>query len=544
MHYRTIFSGTLLLAACAGSFAQEAVAGQLVVRYKPNTNIAAINSQIGATVINFNAALNLATIKLPGTISAVQADTWLTNQPGVMYAEPNYIYRATFIPNDPFFSSRQYAPQKINATTAWDRHQGSASVVIAIIDTGVDGNHPDLNSKMVAGYDFVNDDADPMDDHGHGTHVAGTAAAVTNNGVGVAGIAPGCRIMPIKVLGAGGSGSIDWIVDGITFAADNGAKVINLSLGGGSAAQAYKDAGAYALSKGVLPIAAAGNNGSTNMFYPAGFDEYLAVAATDRNDLRANFSNHGASWVDVAAPGVDVYATTPGNSYGYSSGTSMASPVVAGVAGVIRSADPSLTPAATRILIQNGCQNVGPFVKWGRVNLNNSLPTTVTTTPIDLAPAATSVYEGTLASGTNASVLTSDNVYYRINAKQVLRTGRVATAQVTMNAGTNNPANFKTLALKVESAAVNGVTVSGFIWDRTLNGGVGGWAYIGSTPLTGADKAASFIVAYSAAKHFDASKNVKFLVRAVYPDKSSIPAQNFQLKVDKVHAAATVANSN
>lgn len=537
MMLRRFLSVGLMLAAFSVAFAQEAVPGQLVVRYS-TPNYAAVNAKIGATVVRYNAALNMACVKVPTSMSVVAADTWFSSQPGVMYAEPNYIYRATFIPNDPAFALNQYGPQKISAPAGWDRSMGSANITIAIVDTGVDYNHPDLAAKMVSGYDFINSDNDAMDDQGHGTHCAGNAAAITNNGIGIAGIAPLCKIMPVKVLNAGGSGPLDVIAQGITYAADNGAKVISLSLGGGSAAQSLRDAGTYALSKGAIPIAAAGNNGSTQMFYPAGFDEYLAVAATDRNDLRAGFSNYGADWVDVAAPGVDIYATTMGGGYGNSSGTSMACPIVAGLAGVIRGADSSLTPAQTRTLIQNGCNFVGNFVKYGRVNMLNSLPITIISTPFTLAANATSIYEGTLVSGSNSSVLTSDNLFYKINSKSVLRTGHVASAKITYNAGNLNTSKIKALKLTVEAAAKTNVTLNTYVWDNSTNA----WAFLSSTPLTAIDSTATFTVNYNATKHFDAGKNVKFLVRGLYPNKPNIPAQSFQFRIDKATVAGYVQN--
>lgn len=535
---RSLFAG-VMLAACSVALSQESVPGQLIVRYT-TTNYAAINAKIGATVINHNAALNIATIKLPSGLSIQAADTWFTNQAGVKYAEPNYIYRATFVPNDPAFQGQQYAPQRINAIAGWDRSQGSPNVTIAILDSGVDLDHPDLQAKIVPGFDFVNNDSDADDDNGHGTHCAGIAAAVTNNGVGIAGIAPNCKIMPVKVLNAGGAGATDWIVNGITWAADNGAKVISLSLGGYGASQATKDAGAYALSKGAFPLAAAGNDNTSQQFYPAAWDEYLAVGATDQNDQKAGFSNFDASWVDVAAPGVNIYSTLPGGTYGNSSGTSMACPVVAGLAGVVRSVNLSMTPAQARTLIQNGCNAVGPWVRFGRVNMLNSIPQTLLTTPINFSPILTTTFEGNYAAGNNASTVNSDNLYYKVNAVNVLRTGRVASAVVTINSGNRNPVGFQGLSVTVEAGAASGVTLSTYIWDRTLSGGQGGWTYLGSSPMTTADKTVKFTVGYNAGKHFDNARNAKFLVRGIYPNKPNIPAQSFQLRVDRVVATALV----
>lgn len=312
---------------------QEAASQEIIVHFKDSvaaqSTIENRVSKAGGKVVDVTR--DFTVVKVDG--HAEDAVKNFEQLDTVEYAEPNVTFHASYVPNDPAYS-KQYAPQKVGAEQAWDTTQSSSSVKIAVIDTGVDYYHPDLAGKVIKGADFVDDDNDPIDENEHGTHVAGIAAANTNNGVGIAGLAPKASILAVRVLDAEGSGTLDDVAQGIRYAADQGAQVINLSLGGSLGTKTLEEAVNYAFSKGSVVVAAAGNSGVMLPSYPAFYSNAIAVAATDKNDQKASFSNFG-TWVDIAAPGVDIYSTTPNNQYASFSGTSMASPVVAGVAGLL-----------------------------------------------------------------------------------------------------------------------------------------------------------------------------------------------------------------
>ncbi len=310
----------------------------------------------------------------------------LNADPGVEYAEPNYLYYALGTPNDPSFGV-QWAHTRIHSTEAWDVTTGNSGITIAILDTGIDEGHPDLSAKIVAGYDFVGNDSNPRDENGHGTHVAGIAAAVTNNGIGMAGMDWQARIMPIRVLDEEGLGWTSDIADGITWAYQHGANVVNLSLGGTSYSQTMQNAVTAAHNSGALVAAAMGNcrTGGTAdcplanpTTYPAAYNHVMAVAATTLTDVFAPYSQYGTH-CDIAAPGGDmiyyhdatgIYSTMPTypvymtdlgyyENYDFAHGTSQATPHVAGLAALVWSAAPTLTPDQVQIAIQQTALDLG-----------------------------------------------------------------------------------------------------------------------------------------------------------------------------------------
>ncbi|MBK9092957.1 MAG: peptidase S8 [Anaerolineae bacterium] len=300
------------------------------------------------------------------------------------YAEPNALAQIAVVPTDPDYSdiSKVYAPQMINAETAWNYTTGSASVTVAVLDTGISFTHPEFSGQTVAGYDFVHNDSDPSDDEGHGTHVSGIVAAAMNNGQGNTGIAPGVKIMPLKVMDYTGYGSWVWVADGVIYATDHGADVINMSLGSAGTSYLMTDAVAYAASHDVVMVAASGNSGLNQTYYPAGYPAVIAVGGTDYYDVWWTLSNYG-TFVDVTAPGDTVWSTnwtaSNPNAYQYFSGTSQAAPHVSGLAALILSAHPSFSAADVRAIIQQTAVDKGAagydiYYGFGRIDAGASWP--------------------------------------------------------------------------------------------------------------------------------------------------------------------------
>ncbi|NJM88244.1 MAG: S8 family serine peptidase [Hydrococcus sp. RU_2_2] len=297
----------------------------------------------------------------------------------VEHIEPNYIYQTSDIPNDPDYS-KQWNLRSINIERAWEETKG-AGVTVAVIDTGV-SRVPDLEqTELVEGYDFVNDRINASDDNGHGTHVAGTVAQSTNNNYGVAGIAYEAKIMPLKVLSASGGGTVSDISEAIRFAADNGADIINMSLGGGGESQVMKDAIAYAHEKGVVVVAAAGNANRNAVEYPARYPHVIGVSALDSSGEKAPYSNYGAG-VDISAPGGSAKGTilqetidpeTGRAVFVGFQGTSMASPHVAGVAALIKASGVSDPDEVFNVLTQSSRKvTEDPFNHYGAGQLDSA----------------------------------------------------------------------------------------------------------------------------------------------------------------------------
>jgi len=346
-----------------------AVPGELVVVLDSSIAAASTESALEARGAKVECADDSSSllVRTPLSVSAPLFTQLVADTPGVAWVQPNYIYQATFVPNDPGFPE-QWALTAIEATAAWDVTRGTNNVVVAVVDSGVDYTHPDLIGRIDTAndHDFVNGDDDALDDNGHGTHVSGILSATMDNAIGVAGVAPGCRILPVKVLSAAGWGDSAGVAAGIEYAADNGAEIINLSLAG-PADRAMSAAVAYARGKGCIVVAAAGNEGSAaGAGYPARYAGVLGVGAVDSRHARTSFSNYGTG-VDVAAPGLAILSTLPGGRYEYMSGTSMASPFVAGVAALLLSSEPSLDATAVVGRILDTATDLAPSLLVGNL---------------------------------------------------------------------------------------------------------------------------------------------------------------------------------
>jgi subtilisin family serine protease len=390
--------------------------GRLIVKFRPEARAEERGealAKVEAALAREIPALSLSLVSVPPGLEK-KYRLRLAGDPAVEYVELDHLAWVQEVPSDPEWD-KQWGLEGIGAPAAWDLATGGGDVTIAILDTGVDLTHPDLAIKLwvnpgeiangldddgngkvddIHGWNFASDpdDADPSDDHddpitghSHGTHVAGIAAAATDNGVGIAGVSWGARLMAVKVLDSTGSGYYSDVADGMVYAVDEGAKVLNLSLGGESASQALQDAVEYVTSHGALVMGAAGNCVPTcSVIYPAAYPASVAIAATDGSDLRAWFSSYGPE-VDVAAPGVNIYSTVrvAKGSYAYKSGTSMATPHVSGLAALLWSYRSSLTGEQVRNIVETRATDVNSaqfpcwdrYLGWGRIDAHRTLST-------------------------------------------------------------------------------------------------------------------------------------------------------------------------
>lgn len=422
-HLRPVVCAFLVLVVAAGAGAQPParayppnerggyVADEVLVSFRDDTTAPAVARAVGARIHRVLGGLGVHVLKVPagsveGTVRA------LTHNPMVEFAEPNGYLHAFAVPNDPYVSTcytssqngcvSQWAWAAVNAYGAWDVTKGSASVRVAVVDTGIDVGDPNYpffpdltghedivscQSPIIAS--FVSGESG-NDDNGHGTHVAGIIGACTNNAIGVAGANWSVQLMGAKVLDFSGSGTLSAVASGIRWAADNGAKVINLSLGTSTPYRTLERAINYAWNRGAVLACAAGNSGSTAKTYPAAYTNCIAVAATDQTDTKASFSSYGADWVDVAAPGVAILSTIQDDfnwcflCYGYGyfpgydalSGTSMAAPHVAGLAALVWATGKCATNTCVRSQIESTADPItgtGSSWRWGRVNYYNAV---------------------------------------------------------------------------------------------------------------------------------------------------------------------------
>jgi subtilisin family serine protease len=304
----------------------------------------------------------------------------LRRSPLVVNANREPLVEALAITPDDADWPQQWGLRTIGLPQAWALTRGSSRVVVAVLDTGVAPQHPELRNAIVPGYDFVNSDTDPTDDQGHGTAVAGIIAARSNNRTGLAGVCWNCSLMPVKVLDSKGVGDQSVIAAGIVWAVDHGARVINLSLGGAGVVPSLTNAIAYAIGKNVAVVAAAGNNGTSDLVYPAADRLALSVAATTSADHRYPWSNFG-TWVRVAAPGCNIAPVAAGGE-GVFCGTSSATPVVSGLVALAYSVNPGASPAAIADALEASAIPVPSAVLHGRVNAPAALVLVTPRSPV------------------------------------------------------------------------------------------------------------------------------------------------------------------
>lgn len=363
---------------------------------------------------------NLHIVDLPNNGSERSVLEKLSKDPRIKFVELDRRVKSTFVPNDPYFGS-QYHLAITGANTAWDTTQG-AGITIAILDSGIDPTHPDLSPNLVPGYNFYDSNSNTADVCGHGTAVAGTAAASTNNGNGVAGAAGQAKIMPVRIAYFDTASNSCYayystVSSGLTYAADHGARVANVSYDGVAGSSAVQSAAQYLKNKGGLVFVAAGNNGIDENFTPT--TAMIAVAATDSSDSRASWSSYG-SFVSLSAPGVGIWTTSNGGNYQSWNGTSFASPLAAGIGALMMAANQTLDGTSIEKLMFSTAVDLGapgrdPYFGYGRVNALAGVQAAVTARPVADTQVPTSLISSpapntTVSSLVAVTVSASDNV--------------------------------------------------------------------------------------------------------------------------------------
>lgn len=362
----------ILIAALAINAGAQFVSDNLLIKFKPETSassVAELHKSYGSKVIDEIPQISVQKI----SIQSYDVKEKYSKNPNVEFVEEDEsINLQSVIPNDPYFASWQWGLRIMQTEYAWDITLGDPSVVIALIDTGIDYTHSELIGKVLPGYDFFDNDNDAMDENHHGTHMAGFIGAIANNGIGIAGITWNCKLLPVKVYNATGLSYYSIVSQGIIYAADQGARVINLSLGGPTSNSTLQSAVNYAYSKGAVLVGASGNNASLGVVYPAAYPNVLAVGASDDNDQFCSIiSNYGPE-IDVIAPdgGFSPCLFDRIESMG---GTSSSAAYTSGVCGLVISANPSLTPAQTMKIIRDSADDKETpgwdmYTGYGRVN--------------------------------------------------------------------------------------------------------------------------------------------------------------------------------
>ena len=473
----------LFSAFAANSYPNNYLPDEIIVKFKPsvpNHAIDRINSKHGTHAFYTSPFAGFKRIKIPAGKSIEEMVIIYSKNPNVEYAEPNYIVHATFVPNDPYYDPTQwnfYNPVYggIYMEDAWDIETGNPDVIIAVLDTGVAYETygrflqaPDLaNTNFVPGYDYINNDAHPNDDNGHGTHVAGIIAQNTNNGLLVAGVAFNCSIMPVKVMNNHRTGSHAQIADGIYFATNNGADIINMSFGGTGVSSTLENACAYAYNQDVTIVCAAGNGGpSGSPWYPAAYNAYcIAASATRYDETIAPYSTWG-SYVDIAAPGGDINVDQNGDGYidgipqqtfnmnvtafylYFWNGTSLSSAHISGVAGLLISYGLN-RPDNVRQVLQSTAEDKGAYgwdqvYGWGIVNAYQALLSIHPTPPVAAPPEGS--YNQDILVDLSASNATE--IYYTLDGSDPDTTSNlyISSVPITITPSQITTANLKAIA--------------------------------------------------------------------------------------------------
>ncbi len=445
--------------------------GRVLVKPKPGLPAVAVQNIVrahGGTATRIGNS-HIYLVELPTNVSERGIAAVLANNPHFEFADLDHAASVNFTPNDPYYGS-QWHLSKINTSNAWGTSQGSG-VTIAILDTGVDGSHPDLKDRMVSGWNFYDNNSNTSDVHGHGTAVAGTAAGAMNNGTGVASVAGAARIMPVRISSPDGWAYTSTVVNAITWAADKGARVINISFNGMAGNSSVVSAADYAKNKGSLVVVSAGNDSTElNISWTTAL---IPVSATNSNDAKTSWSNWG-TFVALSAPGDNIWTTKAGGSYWQCYGTSFSAPVTSGVIALMMAANPGLSSGAIQELLYSTAVDLGATGKdsyygYGRVHASAAVQAAVSATTTSTDTEAPKASIGSPSSSATVSGLTSVDVSATDNvgvAKVELWVGRTllatdTSAPYSFSWDTTNVANGNvSLTAKAFDAAGNAATSS------------------------------------------------------------------------------------
>ena len=446
------------------------IPGRVLVKFRDNIGLdhaRQIVAALGVRAADQLPATGVLVLALPEQADEAAFAHALSVRDDVEFAELDRIIApADITPNDPWFGSWEWYLTKIGAPAAWSTTTGRKDIVIAILDTGIDATHPDLQAKLVPGWNIYNNNSDTSDVYGHGTVVAGTAAASSNNGQGVASVAWDCPIMPIRISALDGTATYSAMASGLTWAADHGARVANLSYKASGSAT-VTSAASYFQNKGGVVVSAAGNQGTFDS--TADNPNILTVSATDANDVLAVWSNTGNN-IDLAAPGA-VFTTYQGGTYGSTSGTSVSAPIVAGAAALVFSANPALSGSQVRDILKQSADDLGAAgwdssYGWGRVNVARAVSmATGPGTSDTVAPTvnfASPINGATVSGAAVVTVSASDNVAVSLVSLSIdgVSAGTATAAPYTFTWNTNTVPNGQhSLAATAKDSSGNTASV-------------------------------------------------------------------------------------
>jgi thermitase len=515
-----VLSLAIPIASAAGP--TKYASDRIIVKFKAGYQATApvTVKKLGMVIRKRMPELEILTVEVPKGLNAVQTVAMYKSRADVQYAELCYLREMDIVPNDAEYG-KQYAPKLLDMETAWNTSTGRSDVIIAVIDSGVSTSHPEFAGRLLPGYDFSDNDNDPNDADGHGTHCAGIAAAKGNNLVGVAGMTWNTKILPVKIFP---NAFTDVVIDAIKYSADQGANVITMSFGGAPESQAEQDVVNYAWSKNCLLFGSAGNDGVDFKRYPGNYNHVLTVGSSDNRDERSGFSNFG-DWVEITAPGSDIYSTFPGG-YAFESGTSMSCPMSAGLGALLFSVAPKgYSNQKIADAITSTAKNVGTWLKYGRINPVAALKKIPK--PIGAKAIVTDVsrYVGQSSSGSVSSVKLDDSASFDTNSVTVARLGAVAASSVTFKI--SRITNLDTANLILKSRAQTGVTQFVYIQNPVTKV----YESLQANPLATADSKLSITID-KVSRYVSSTGTVTVLVRGLMPIRLMRGAAGYQHRLN------------